>query len=235
MTIRALIFDIGGTVFDWNTPVVETLKHVVPQAILSDLNLQSFSLDARARFMDLNGQIMRGEQPWLTANHILTSVMETLCEERGLHFLSAEAKAELAKAWRRMPAWDGARPAIAALRGRYMIAPLTILSCPMAIDSSRKNGIDWDLILSCDLLGFYKPDPRCYARAAEILDCKPDEMMMVAAHPSDLRAAISAGYRSAYILPKLEDPGDDYTDTGFATEFDFVARDFVDLAENLLK
>lgn len=234
MTIRALIFDIGGTVFDWNTAVIETLGRLVPRATIAPLDLHGFSLTARARFMDLNGQITRGERPWLTADQILATVMATLCEETGLSDLSVEAETELAQSWRRMPAWTGARESIAALRDRYMVAPLTILSCPMAIGSSRKNGISWDTIISCDLLGFYKPDPRCYARAAELLDCRPEEMMMVAAHPSDLRAASAAGYRSAYILPKLEDPGDDYTDTDFASEFDVVARDFANLAEQLL-
>ncbi len=235
MTIRALIFDIGGTVFDWNTAVIETMGRVVPRTMIPPLDSERFSLSARARFMDLNGAIVRGEKPWLTADQILETVMAELCEEAGLNDLSAEAHRELAQSWRRMPAWNGAREAIAALRERYIVAPLTILSCPMAIGSSRKNGICWDSILSCDILGFYKPDPRCYARAAEILDCPPGEMMMVAAHPSDLRAAIAAGYRSAYILPKLEDPGDDYTDTGFASEFDVVAQDLANLAEELLQ
>lgn len=57
--------------------------------------------------------------------------------------------------------------------------------------------------------------------------------MMVASHPSDLRAAMAAGYRSAYVVPRLEDPGDDYTDTGFAKEFDAVAEDFADLVKKL--
>lgn len=72
-----------------------------------------------------------------------------------------------------------------------------------------------------------------YARAAEIVDCAPGDIVMVASHPSDLRASIAAGYRSAYVLPRLEDPGDDYTDTGFANEFDVVAQDFAELVRQL--
>lgn len=103
----------------------------------------------------------------------------------------------------------------------------------MAVGSSRRNGINWDNILSCDVLGVYKPDPRCYRRAAEIIDCEASDIMMVASHPSDLRGAMATGFRSAYVVPRLEDPGDDYRDTGFAAEFDVVARDFPDLAEKL--
>jgi 2-haloacid dehalogenase len=84
-------------------------------------------------------------------------------------------------------------------------------------------------------LGIYKPDPRCFARAAEIMGCAPAEIMKVAAHPSDLRAAAAFGFRTAYVRPRLEDPGEDYRDTGFAQEFDIVAQDFGELADQLLE
>jgi 2-haloacid dehalogenase len=233
MTTKVLIFDIGGTVFDWNTAVIETLARVAPVQNFPKLDRQAFAFSCRAQFLDLNGAIMRGEKPWLTADQILATVVEDLCVRTGLSELVTDARLALAHSWRRMPAWTGAREAIASLREKYIVAPLTILSWSMAVGSSRKNGINWDSILSCDILGIYKPDPRCYSRAAEIVDCAPGDIMMVAAHPSDLRAAISAGYRSAYVLPRLEDPGDDYTDTGFAKEFDIVAQDFANLVKQL--
>ena len=234
MTAKVLIFDIGGTVFDWNTAVVETLERVASQQTLSRPDRQAFATACRAHFLELNGAIMRGEKPWLTADQILATVMDDIWERTGLPELMSDARRDLAHSWRRMPAWPGAREAVASLREQYIVAPLTILSWPMAVGSSRKNGINWDSILSCDILGIYKPDPRCYSRAAEIVGCAPEEIMMVASHPSDLRAAIAAGYRSAYVLPRLEDPGDDYTDTGFAKEFDVVAKDFADLVGQLM-
>lgn len=234
MTAKALIFDIGGTVFDWNTAVVDTLERVAPYGNTQQLDRQAFARACRAQFLELNGAIMRGDKPWLTADQILATVMDDLWKLTGLPELATDAQRDLAHSWRRMPAWLGAREAIATLREQYIVAPLTILSWPMAVGSSRKNGINWDSILSCDILGIYKPDPRCYSRAAEIVDCAPGDIMMVASHPSDLRAGMAAGYRSAYVLPRLEDPGDDYTDNGFAKEFDVVAQDFSDLVRKLM-
>ena len=77
-----------------------------------------------------------------------------------------------------MPAWPDALAGIADLRRRYVVAPLTILSWRMAVGSSRAAAITWDGILSCDLLGIYKPDPRCFARAAEILGCRRARLPM---------------------------------------------------------
>ena len=235
MALRALIFDIGGTVFDWNSAIVESLNRVVPRHIAPDFDRKSFAFACRERFLALNGAVMRGEKPWMTSDQMLSATVNELWATHGVGEISAEGQADLAHSWRNMPAWPGAREAIAALRQRYVVAPLTILSWPMAVGSSRRNRIEWDGVLSCDVLGVYKPDPRCYARAAEIVDCVPRDIMMVAVHPSDLRAAMAAGYHSAYVQPRLEDPGEDYTDGGFATEFDIVARDFGDLATQLLQ
>ncbi|MCE5973118.1 HAD-IA family hydrolase [Sinirhodobacter sp. WL0062] len=232
--VRTLIFDIGGTVFDWNTAIVEALTEVLPEELAPQVDKAAFSMTCRAKFLELNTAVMRGTEPWHTSDQMLTRVVAAAWREAGLGELPMDASGTLGRAWRNMPAWSGAREALALLRTKYVVAPLTILSCTMAVGSSRRNGIDWDLILSCDVLGVYKPDPRCYIRAAEVLDNSPNEIMMVAAHPSDLRAAIASGYRSAYILPRLEDPGEDYSGTDFDEEFDIVARDFGDLAEQLI-
>jgi len=232
--LRTLIFDIGGTVFDWNTAIIEALTEVLPKKLTPKVDKAAFSMACRARFLDLNSAVMKGAEPWHTSDQMLTRVVTEAWQTFGLGELSAEGIGTLGRAWRKMPAWPGASEAISVLRKQYVVAPLTILSCTMAVGSSRRNGIDWDLILSCDVLGAYKPDPRCYSRAAEILDNSPEEIMMVAAHPSDLRAAIASGYRSAYILPKLEDPGENYSDANYDEEFDIVARDFGDLVKKLM-
>jgi 2-haloacid dehalogenase len=231
MATRALIFDIGGTVFDWHTAIVEAMKNAYSAEARATIDLGSFAYSCRDKFLSLNTAVMKGQRPWMTSDQMLSAVMTKMRTEHGL---PESGKAVLDQAWRSMPAWPGAREGIAELRKKYIAAPLTILSWPMAVGSSRRNGIEWDSILSCDVLGIYKPDPRCFARAAEIIDCTPQELMMVAVHPSDLRAAQKCGYRAAYVLPRLEDPGEDYTDTGFASEFDVIAKDFPDLARQLV-
>lgn len=234
MSAKVLIFDIGGTVFDWNTAITDTLQRLSPIEHMADEDRRSFALACRAGFLLTSGAVVRGEKPWMTADEILAGVVDDVSREAGMAWVDTDARAELSLSWRRMPAWPGAREAIASLRQTYMVVPLTILSWSMAVGSSRLNGINWDSILSCDILGIYKPDPRCYSRAAEIVDCAPHDMVMVASHPSDLRAAMACGYRSAYVRPSLEDPGDDYVDTGFSKEFDYVAGDFTDLASRLI-
>lgn len=94
MTIKVLIFDIGGTVFDWNTAIVETLNRLVPERAMSGMDRLLFATACRAGFLDLNGRVTRGEKPWMTADEILQSVMDECCNQSGLRHLPDKDRLE---------------------------------------------------------------------------------------------------------------------------------------------
>jgi 2-haloacid dehalogenase len=229
MDVDAFVFDIGGTVFDWSTALAEALDRC---GVSSTGEAAAFALSCRAAFLDGISRVVKGQEPWATSDEVLRAAVSQASAETGLS-LDAGQIERVALAWRDMPAWQGAREAIAALRRRAQVAPLTILSWPMAVGSSRRNGIVWDGLLCCDVIGVYKPDPRSYARAAEIMRVGPARIAMVASHPSDLRAARSAGWKTVFVRPHIEDPGEDYADPGLAEEFDVAVADFPALGERL--
>lgn len=92
----------------------------------------------------------------------------------------------------------------------------------------------WAGIISCEFLGNYKPDAPAYHAGVNLLGIEPNEAMMVAAHYGDLRAAMNAALRSAFV-PR---PGERGEGSNFETEpqpdFDINAKDFSDLADQLL-
>ena len=233
--VKVLTFDVGGTVFDWLSAIADRLAPVLAGMPQKKLDPKEFAIAVRAGFLELYGSVYRRERAFLPADTIFATVLDQLLDRFQVRGMTSSQHESLHQAWHAMSAWPSAREGIEALRKGFSVLPLTILSLPMTIGSSKVSGISWDGVLSCDLIGIYKPDPRCYTRVLEILGCQPHEVMMVAAHPSDLRGAIGIGYRSAFVQPRLHDPGEDYTDRGFASEFDIVARDFNDLALQLLK
>jgi 2-haloacid dehalogenase len=80
----------------------------------------------------------------------------------------------------------------------------------------------------------YKPDPEVYQGAAQLLGVERGQLLMVAAHPSDLAAAAQAGLRTAYVPRPLEyGPGGGLHDAPGAQTFDLVAADFGALADQL--
>ncbi|HEV2501809.1 MAG TPA: HAD-IA family hydrolase [Mesorhizobium sp.] len=225
----ALVFDAGGTVFDWRTPIVEALRRSFPE--LSSAAFVEIAQDCRGRFLALNGAVIRGDRAWMGADAVFAEAIDASLESSGLQ--PPAAGDDIRYAWRRMPAWEGAADAIATLRKRWAVAPLTVLSLPMILGSSREAGVVWDCVFSCDLLGIYKPDPRCFSQTTDLLAVDKADIMMVASHPSDLRAARDAGWRTGYIRATLFDPDDDYEDRGFGREFDLVVDDFAELVTKM--
>lgn len=218
--------------FDWQTATIEALQDAFPESDIPHSVQVNFANQLREQFLFAYHAIANGEVAWRTADQIVSDLISELSSNHGLPYASPQTLHTLSKCWQSMPAWPGARDGISALRQRYLTVPLTVLSWRMAVGSSRRNAIEWDSVFSCDLLGVYKPDPRTYARTAEIMGLSPNELMMVAAHPSDLRAAINCGYHIAYVLPQLHDPGEDYAEAD-VDAFDIVAHDFPDLARQL--
>ena len=99
---------------------------------------------------------------------------------------------------------------------------------------SRRNGIDWDAIVSRAMIGVYKPQPQAYATAARWLALQPAQILMVACHNFDLHAAHAAGFRTAFVRRPdewgPEGPPDPKPNGGY----DFVVDGFDALAGQVL-
>jgi hypothetical protein len=48
----------------------------------------------------------------------------------------------------------------------------------LQIDVTKSAGLDFDMLLSSELLGLTKPDPAIYRKAIELLGHKPEECLM---------------------------------------------------------
>ena len=131
-----------------------------------------------------------------------------------------------------MDSWSDFGSALARLRTRFSCVVLTVMSWSIAVDCSKRNDLHWDGILSCELLGAYKPDAAAYEAGARLLRLDPTEMMMVASHPGDLRAAMAVGYRTGFVIARHDEPGGN--DDGDSADFDVLANNFTLLADQLV-
>ena len=124
-------------------------------------------------------------------------------------------------------------PGLERLRARYILATLSNGNVRLLVDMARHAKLPWDLVLSSEIACAYKPDPRAYLMALELLDLPAEEVMMVAAHQYDLRAAQQLGFRTAFVMRPLEHGPHAVPDLTADDSFDVVATDFVDLARQL--
>ena len=230
--IRALTFDVGGTVFNWRGTIEDELRRLAKRQG-ADLDVPQFATDWRRGMFAMLARVRSRELPWMNADELHRRVLDNVLADHTSLTLSESERDELNEVWHRLRAWPDAPAAIERLRSRYTVVVLTVLSWSIVVDCSKHNGIDWDGILSCEFLGDYKPDAEAYHAGVRLLRLEPGQAMMVAAHPGDLGAAMAAGLRSAYVHRE----GETHVLSGPAgepTEYDVSARDFPELADLLL-
>jgi 2-haloacid dehalogenase len=232
-TIKALTFDVGGTIFDWHHTIRDEVERLT-QARGVEMDYAAFTNDWRRRMFELLAQVRSGTLPWMNADDLHRRALDDLAGIYPSLNLTAAERDALNRVWHRLRVWPDASQAIEQLRRRYTVVVLTVLSWSIVVDSSKAAGITWDGILSCEFLGHYKPDPEAYQAGAQLLGIAPHEAMMVAAHPGDLRAARAAGLHTAYVpRPGERGVGND-PDLSPLPDIDVNATDFHDLARQLV-
>ena len=233
--IKALTFDVGGTVFDWRGAIEKEVTRLAAEQE-ADVDVPQFATDWRRWMFVTLARVRSGELSWRNADRIHRDVLDDVLQKHDTLNLSASERDELNEVWHRLSAWRDAPAAIERLRGRYTTVVLTVLSYSIVVDCSKRNAIGWDGILSCEFLGHYKTDPEAYQTALKLLRLDPSEAMMVAAHKGDLQGAKAAGLHTAYVHREGESdvfPGTSDLDSA-STQFDITAADFPDLADKLL-
>ena len=228
--IKALTFDVGGSVFDWQTATRKAVRGIA-DARGVEVDDGAFAMTWRRRMFEELGKVRRGDLPWQNADQLHRAVLDELADAYPQLELTARDRDDLNRAWHRMGVWDDVPEALRRLREHYIVSILTVLSLSIVVDSSRHSGIDWDAYLSCEFLGVYKPAAEAYQMAARLLGAEPHEVMMVAVHPGDLLAAQRAGMKTGYVKPKLWEPGAEGPTDGF----DVSAEDYGDFARQLTR
>jgi 2-haloacid dehalogenase len=232
-TPLALAFDVFGTVVDWHGGVVHeatslAAAHGVP------LDGAAFAKAWRAGYPIAMDRVRRGELPWTHIDALHRLILDSIVDAHGLGGLSDAERAHLNRAWHRLPAWPDSVAGLLRLKRRFTLTTLSNGNLSLLTAMAKHAGLPWDCVLSAELFGHYKPDPEVYLGCARLLDLPPALVMMVACHPSDLRAARACGLQTALVARPLEYGAPaQATLNGAAGEFDLVATDFIDLAQQL--
>jgi 2-haloacid dehalogenase len=229
--IQALTFDVFGTVVDWRSGVIREGEGLARKKGL-DVDWPAFADAWRGRYKPSMDKVRSGEQPWKTLDALHRASLEELLVEFGIEGLTEEEKDHLNKVWHRLDPWRDSVPGLTRLKRRYTICTLSNGNVALLTNMAKRAGLPWDLILSAELVRHYKPDPETYLMVPNLLDLRPEEVMLIAAHPSDLHNAQKHDLRTAYIPRPLE-----WSPEGEAEppdpSFDLVAEDLIELAEKL--
>lgn len=229
--VKALIFDVFGTVVDWRTGVAREARTILSPLGFS-LDWIAFADAWRAEYQPAMEEVRSGRIPFSRLDVIHRSMLERIRPRFGLQNVDEAVLQELNLAWHRLDGWPDASRGLHRLRKRFLLAPCSNGNISLMVDLARRNDFPWDAILGAEIAGDYKPKLRVYQVAAEAFGIRYDQCMMVAAHSNDLVAAAKAGLRTAHVT-QLDEFGPNTGENGPTAPVDLAARSFEDLADKL--
>ena len=230
MGVKALVFDVFGTVVDWRGGVAREAERILKPLGYS-LDWIGFADAWRALYQPTMEEVRSGRAPFVKLDILHRRMLDQIRPTFGLEMLDNKVADDLNLAWHRLDAWPDVGRGFARLHAKFLLAPCSNGNIALMADIGRRNALPWDAILGSEIARDFKPKPRVYLATIEALNLTPGEVMMVAAHSDDLRNAASNGMRTAHVARPQENPG--LSETGPRTAVDFAARDMEDLAGKL--
>ena len=197
--VKALIFDVFGTLVDWRTCVARESK-IILEPLGFKLDWLAFADAWRAEYQPGMEEVRSGRIPFSKLDVIHRRMLERIRPRFGLEQVDESVMKELNLAWHRLDAWPDTSPGLKRLKRKFMIAPCSNGNISLMVGLARRNDLPWDAILGSEIAHDFKPKARVYLAACEALDLPPNEEMMVAAHPRDLAHAASNGLRTGFIF-----------------------------------
>jgi len=231
-SVKALTFDVFGTVVDWRSSIIGEGRELGKSKGFQ-VDWPRFADAWRSGYGPAMDRVRRGELPWMNIDALHRIILDRLLDEFKIQGLSEAEKDHLNRAWHRLAPWPDAVAGLTRLRRRFILATLSNGNMALLTNMARKAGLPWDCILSSELAKRYKPDKEVYLMAAGLLGLGPEQVMMVAAHKGDLRAAKAIGFKTAFVTRPLEFGPDRKPDVSPDPAFDVMAVDFLDLAAKL--
>jgi 2-haloacid dehalogenase len=220
--IKALTFDVFGTVVDWRESIIREGK-ALARAKGLDVDWAKFADAWRGLYQPAMNRVRRGEVEWTKLDDLhRMSLVQLLGDFRITGLTEAEVD-DFNRAWHRLDPWPDAVPGLSRLKRRFILATLSNGNVALMVNMAKRAGLPWDAILGAEVARAYKPQPAAYLRSVEALGLRPEDVAMVAAHNADLAAAAACGLKTAFVLRPTED-------TEPTADWDIVAPDFLELA-----
>lgn len=230
--IRALVFDVFGTVVDWRGSILRECRALGRRRKIA-ADWDAFTDAWRAGYRPAMDRVRRGEAPFEKIDVIHRAILEDVLPQFKIATLTEAEKAHLNLVWHRLRPWPDAVRGLKRLKSKLIVSTLSNGNTGLLVDMAKHGGLPWDCIFSSDTFQHFKPDPEMYLGAADRLNLGPEEVMMVASHKSDLRAAAGCGLKTAFVKRPHEFGRNNNPDLAPEAEFTVNAESFLDLADQL--
>ncbi len=232
MPVKALLFDVFGTVVDWHGSIARELEAALaPRGVAADW--AELARGWRALYQPAMEPVRSGRRGYVTLDVLHRENLDRLLDDHAIDVLSEAERADLNRAWHRLSPWPDSPPGMTRLRRRFILASLSNGNVALMVGLIRTGGLPFDAILGAEFTKSYKPAPQTYLGSAAALGLAPADCMMVAAHNDDLAAAKALGFATAFVRrPDEHGPGRT-ADPEPTSDWTHAAESMEDLADRL--
>ncbi|MCS5607785.1 MAG: haloacid dehalogenase type II, partial [Alphaproteobacteria bacterium] len=198
-----------------------------------DVDWAAFADGWRAKYQPAMQRVRDGQIGWVKLDDLHRQNLDELLEEMAITCLTRDEIDHWNRVWHRLNAWPDAVEGLTKLKNKFILATLSNGNVALIVNMAKHAGLPWDAVLGAEVAGHYKPQPEAYLKTAQILGLAPEDCLMVAAHNSDLVAAGSCGLGTAFVSRPREFGMGQTADKDAENDYHYVARDFLDLADQL--
>lgn len=234
MEIRACLFDVFGTCVDWRTSVARELEAFAKAKGIAGIDGTAFAVEWRRLYQPSMEEVRSGRRAWTILDVLHRESLEKVLERFGVRGLPEAELEHLTRAWHRLAPWPDVVEGLTRLKRKLIIAPCSNGNIALMVNLAKYSGMPWDCILGAETARAYKPQPEAYLASCRQLALSPEQVLMVAAHNGDLKAAKAAGLRTAFVpRPTEHGPGQTVDLAADPSCVDLPCDDFIDLARKL--
>ena len=234
MDIRACLFDVFGTVVDWRTSVSRDLEAFAKQKGIAGIDWLEFAVEWRKLYQPSMDEVRSGRRAFTILDVLHRESLVKLIARYGIKGLAEADVDHMNRAWHRLEPWPDVVAGLTRLKAKFVIAPCSNGNIALMVNMAKRAGLPWDCVLGAETARAYKPMPEAYLASCRQLGLAPANVLMVAAHNHDLKAAKAQGLNTAFVArPKEHGPGQATDLAADPTCVDVPAADFVDLAARL--
>ena len=231
-SVKALLFDVFGTVVDWRTCITGAFDQIAKNHAL-DLEASRLADEWRAQYQPSMEVIRSGKRPFVRLDVLHRENLDHVLKNNKLTFFTPIERDHLVKAWHRLKGWPDASDGLYRLKKKYIIAPQSNGNISLLVNMAKAANLPWDVVLGAEIVQAYKPRPEAYKRACDALGLSTSDCMMVAAHNDDLLAARNTGMKTAFILRDTEHGPRQTKDLKSESDWDISVNNFIELADKL--
>ena len=231
-TIKALVFDVFGTVVDWRNSIAREAETILsPKGVVADWLV--FADAWRGKYQPSMDQVRSGGRGYVRLDVLHRENLLEVLDEFGVTGLSEAEIDRLNKAWHRLDPWPDCVEGLTRLKTKYILGTMSNGNVALMVNMAKYAGLPWDVILGAEPAQAYKPQPETYLTGVCWLGLEPQEVLMCAAHNHDLLAARDCGLKTAFIARPTEYGPNQDRDFKAEHDFDHITESMIDLAEKL--